>query len=214
MDRVWNERLRAAKDRGIKLWDAESYRIANVDEVEHTGTLVFKLGLVSYRYPATFQELQKIFIENNLKPIYHFSNGAMLRTNDGAYLFGKRSTNGVTDIFGGAVQPGEVAVCSGADIEANILKEVEEEAGLDLHNMDSNYCIGILQSITSNVLTISHMQLNVSVEEVQKIFKNRKDDEMSELIVVPESDIEPFLKALPSYRPYIFDLLKNVEVEA
>lgn len=204
---VWKEKELLAKEDGVKIWDGTYYRVTNIPDIELKGNLILRLGTIPYRYIATVSNLKDLFRENNLEPLSHLSTAAIIRTSEGKYLFGKRSRNEMIDLIGGGVQQDELEVHSGADLERNLLKEVVEEAGIEQVHIESIQGIGIVHSVTSNIIIISLIQLKLSQEETGEVFKRRRDNEMSELMYVPENKISSFLKDMPSYRPLIADLL-------
>jgi 8-oxo-dGTP pyrophosphatase MutT (NUDIX family) len=131
----------------------------------------------------------------------------MIRTFDGRYIFGKRSRNGVLDVIGGGAQQDEMEIKEGIDLERNLRKEMFEETGIQESQVELIQPIGIVHSITTNIIFISLVQLNISQSQMNDIFKNRLEDEMSDLVYVTEAEIKTFLKEMPSYRPLIVDLL-------
>lgn len=204
---LWTEKERLAKEDGEKIWDGIYYRVTNVPEIEETQRLILRLGTVPYRYIATALDLEYQLKENNLEPLFHLSTAAIIRTSDGVYLFGKRSRNGKIDLIGGGAQPDELEVQIGMDLEQNLLKELIEEAGIEQSHIETVEGLGIVQSITSNIIIISLVQLKISKQKTGEVFKQRTDNEMSELLYVSELEIRPFLKAMKSYRPLIADFL-------
>lgn len=205
--KVWKEKERLATEDKVKIWDGTYYRVTNVSEIEETGQLILRLGTIPYRYIATASNLKDLFKENDLEPLFHLSTAAIIRTSEGEYIFGKRSRNGTIDLIGGGVQQDELEVLSGTDLERNLLKEIIEEAGIEQIHIQSIHGIGVVQSITSNIIIISLVQLKLSQVETNEVFKRRQEDEMSELIYVSENEVKPFLKGMTSYRPLIAGLL-------
>jgi 8-oxo-dGTP pyrophosphatase MutT (NUDIX family) len=204
---VWKQKEQLAKEDGVKIWDGMYYRVENVSEIEKSGELRFELGTVPYRYIATVIDLQDSFVANKFDPLCHLSTAAMIRTSDGFYVFGKRSRNGMVDLIGGGAQQDEMVINSGIDLERNLRKEVYEETSISESHIRSVQGIGIVRSMTSNTILISTVQLNVSRDQVRDIFKDRLEDEMSDLLYVSDVEIEFFLRKMSSYRPLIADFL-------
>jgi len=207
VNRVWKQKESVAKKDGVAIWDGMYYRVANLHEIEESGKLGFKLGTVPYRYIATASDLEDAFIDNKFEPLFHLSTAAMIRTADGVYIFGKRSRNGVFDVIGCGAQKDEMEINSGIDLERNLRKEMHEETGIKDSQIESIQAIGIVHSVTSNIIFISLVQLKVSQSDMSDIFSSRLENEMSDLVYVPEAEIKTFLKEMPSYRPLIVDLL-------
>jgi len=204
---IWKEKEYLAKEDGVKIWDGIYYRVANLDQIEESGELSFELSTVPYRYIATAQDLSNSFIANKFESLNHLSTAAMIRTSDGRYIFGKRSRNGVLDVIGGGAQQDEMVIKEGIDLERNLRKEMLEETGIQDSQIELIQPIGIVHSITTNIIFVSLVQLNISQSQMSDIFKNRLEDEMSDLVYVPEAEIKTFLNEMPSYRPLIVDLL-------
>ena len=204
---TWKQKQSLAKEDGVNIWDGTYYRVANLAQIEESGKLSFELGTVPYRYIATAQDLNNSFIANKFEPFNHLSTATMIRTSDGRYIFGKRSRNGQLDVIGGGAQKDEMEIEKGIDLERNLRKEMFEETGIQDSQIESLQGIGIVQSITTNIIFMSLVQLTVSQYQMTSIFKHRLEDEMSDLVYVPETEIETFLKQMPSYRPLIAELL-------
>jgi len=207
VNRVWKQKESVAIKDGAAIWDGMYYRVANLHEIEESGKLCFKLGTVPYRYIATAPDLEDAFINNKFEPLFHLSTAAMIRTADGAYIFGKRSRNGLLDVIGGGAQKDELAIKEGIDLERNLRKEMLEETGIQEPHIESVQGIGIVHSVTTNIIFISLVQLNISQPQMGDIFKNRLEDEMLDLVYVSENEVKNFLRRMPSYRPLIVDLL-------
>ena len=208
---AWEIRLKEAKEKAIPTWDGIYYRVTNISEIENatSDSLVLKLGTVPYRYIGTFSVLKEQYFSLGLAPLYHLSTAAIMRTNDGYYLFGKRTNNGIADLIGGGVQEDEVKVESGTDLARNLYKEIQEESGIKRMNIESMTGIGITLSATSNVLIVAYVDLRLSREEAIAAFMNREDNEMAEPIFVPEDQLIEFLKSMGSYRVLIPSLLEK-----
>ena len=183
VQKCWEERVRQAGQNNMHIWDGLYYRVTNLDELSQSKEKIkMKLNTISYRYIATLENLKDLFIEKSYEAPRHLSTAALIRTTDGAYLFGKRTHGGSIDLIGGGAQPNEIEIILGADLERNLLKEMEEEAGIEISHIKNMQGIGILHSTTSNIVTISLVQLSLSKTETEEIFKTRTDNEMSELI--------------------------------
>jgi 8-oxo-dGTP pyrophosphatase MutT (NUDIX family) len=203
----WKHKEQLAKDEGVRIWDGMYYRVENLAEIEESGKLKFKLGTVPYRYIATAVDLKDAYVANKFVPLCHLSTAAMIRTSDGVYVFGKRSRNGILDVIGGGAQQDEIEIKEGMDLERNLRKEILEETGIDDSHIELIEGMGIVHSMTSNIILISHVQLTISQKETSDVFKHRLEDEMSDLVFVPETEIKDFLRNMPSYRPLIVDFL-------
>jgi 8-oxo-dGTP pyrophosphatase MutT (NUDIX family) len=207
--KAWVEKQELAKKEGATIWDGLYYRVVNVDEIEKIKEPILRLGTIYYRYIHTAPLLKESFFANKFEPPFHLSTTAAIRTSDGFYLFGKRSRNGAIDLIGGGVQKDQLEITNGDDLEKNLLKEMAEEAGIQKSDIKEIEGIGILHSITSNILIVAHVQLNLSKQEAIAAFENRGENEMAEPIFIPEAELKPSLQKMTSYRPLIAELLEG-----
>lgn len=201
---AWQERIREAASEAHPIWDGQFYRVTNIGDVRGGSPPPrLCLGTIFYRYIATFRALHEHHAREGLEPLYHLSTAGLIRTNDGQFVFGKRSRNGAIDLIGGGVQSDELAITCGADIEVNLRKEILEELGVRSEQIESVKGKGILLSTTSNVLIIAAVDLALSLNEVAAQFADRSDDEMSDLVAVDEDDLSAFLSNMTDYRALI-----------
>ena len=206
VDAAWRQMLRESRH---PLWDGTYYRLLNPADVENgMGTSPLRLGAIRYRYIATFAALHQHHAFHQLDLVHHLSTTAVIRTRDNYYLFGRRTRNGEIDLIGGGVQRDELEVTSGADLERNLLKEIREETGVSAHDVQQLTGIGILRSANSNVLIVANANLSLTKVEAIARFVLRPENEMSELVFVPETGLYPTLNSMSDYRPLIPELMQ------
>lgn len=190
------------------IWDGTYYRALNAAELETGATAaIMQLGIVRYRYIATFPVLHLHHSRCALDPLYHLSTIALIRTLDDHYLFGKRASSGQVDLIGGGVQRDEMVISSGADIERNLYKEMNEEIGICDKDVVEMSGIGILLSGTSNVLVVGDVRVGLSRADAVLRFEQRTENEMAELVFVPADRLKVFLQSMDDYRRLIPVLL-------
>lgn len=189
------------------LWDGNYYRV--VDPAELPINAKVRLGVIPYRYIATYRTLHEQHSRYCLKALYHLSTAALVRTSDGFYVFGTRARNGMTDFLGGGVQPEELTVACGADLEDNLYKELREEAGLCRSDIEELAGMGAVVSGTSNVILMALVRLKIGCSEIGAQFSNRTEDEMSKLLFVPEIELQRYLDEMSDYRKLISKLLQK-----
>jgi 8-oxo-dGTP pyrophosphatase MutT (NUDIX family) len=200
----WESRTRRAAELGDHLWDGITYRVANADAWS-TGRL--RLGTIAYRYLATYRRLHEMHRAAALEPLNHLSIAALVRTSDDAYLFGRRRVRGNVDLIGGGVQPDEMAVATGDDLEQSLFKELREETGIPAAAVTALTGLGVVLSSVSNILIIAHATLSLGRAAAEARFAHREEDEMGALEFVPAADIRPYLRSLPDYRVLVAELL-------
>lgn len=199
VDEAWRDKLAQARH---PLWDGLHYRLADIGDFS-----IFRLGTVRYRYVATYSRLDALHASLGLAPFHHLTTFALPQTIEGDYAFGRRASNGEIDFIGGGVQKDEIAVSRGADLEANLFKEMEEEIGIPRDAVAGVTGLGIIMSGNSNILMASHVALRLSRSELEDRFARRPDEEMSELVFVPPGELRSFLGGLPGYRSLVPGLL-------
>jgi len=199
----WETRTRRASELGDHLWDGVSYRVANADAWESRR---LQLGTVNYRYLATYRRLHETHRAHGLDPLHHLSIAALVRTVDDFYLFGRRRVRRNIDLIGGGVQPDEMTVACGADLESCLLKELREETGIPATAVTGLTGLGVVLSMISNILIIGHIMLSFTRTQAEAAFAHREEDEMGELEWVPAAGIRDYLRAMTDYRVLIADL--------
>ncbi|MDP4201045.1 MAG: hypothetical protein Q8902_15935 [Bacteroidota bacterium] len=204
VDRIWSQKQQAAQDGGYPIWDGTYYRVANVSEVaDKQKAIALRLGTIPYRYIASYPLLHEQHERCKLPPLHHLSTAAVIRTSDGQYVFGRRSRSGTIDLIGGGAQCDELEIATGADLQRNLTKEIQEEIGVEFSGIRTVLGIGILISTTSNILLVALVETDVSASDIEAGFANREEDEMGSLVFVAPSEVALFLRALSDYRALI-----------
>ena len=188
------------------LWDGTYYRV--IDPAELPRGVTVRLGTMPYRCIATYPALHEQHMRCGLKPLHHLSTAALVRTSDGFFVFGKRARNGMVDLLGGGVQPEELTVACGADLEDNIYKEILEEAGLCRSDVEELTGMGAVVSGSSNVILIALAHMRIGCREIEAQFFVRAEDEMEELVFVPEMKLQRYLEEMNDYRKLLSKLLE------
>lgn len=201
VDSVW-----AKMSMDEPLWDSLYYRVLDLSEL--SGGAKVRLGMIPYRYIATYRTLHEQHKRYGLEPLNHLSTAALVRTSDGFFVFGKRAQNGMPDLFGGGVQPEELAVTCGTDLEENVYKELLEEAGIRRSDVAELAGIGVVIAENSNVIVMALVHLKMGSGKMQSQFSSRTEDEMAELASVPEVELHQYLGEMADYRKLIPYLLQ------
>lgn len=202
VDREWQ----ALRRERASLWDGVYDRVLDLAKLA-AGVLC--LGTIRYRYIATYPALAAEHARLGLEPLHHLSIGALIRTRDGAYLFGRRTRNGAIELIGGGVQRDQLAVTSGADLESNLLKEMREEVGLRAGDTEAMEGIGIVTASTSNILVMARARCRLAQAEAVERFAERTEDEMAAPVFVPAAELHNLLGTMDDYRPLLVHLLKR-----
>ena len=208
----WQKFLKKAESKGSKQWDGTFYRMENIQDII-SGSKVLIFSTIKFSQLRGIKDdptLSAKFKANNI------STTSLIRTTDGYFIFGVRNNNSMSkskvDFIGGGLQESELPVNNFSDVFKNEFKEIYEEIGLTEKDITSIKGIGIVQSGKSNVLFAFFTQLNKSKSEVQEIFSESNDDEMSELEFIQEKQLKEYLNDLGDYRPLLGELyFKNLK---
>jgi hypothetical protein len=206
---IWKKMVKEAEGKQITIWDGTYYRLENIKEVI-AGLKRLELGTIKYSALQAYKIMSKQ-IELTADEYTNFiSTIGITKTTDNYYVFGLRGKtvhSDNIDFIGGGLQEDEIVVTYGLDIERSQYKEMKEEANILIKDISKCEMVGILRSTSMNVLFVFEIDLNISKNKVMEKFKQRSDNEMQELIFVERNNLENYLKALPGYRPLVWDLL-------
>lgn len=206
--KIWEDIKAQSRTRGVEIWDGLYYRLENLDELQ-TGSRVLKLGTIRYSTVRSLIEYRK---KNTiLKADFpnHLNTGALVRTSDGFYLFGKKKAKDsfCVDLIGGGLQESELKVRSGEDLARNMLKELKEEVNLDSGLIKNNEIVGFVLADTMSVVILFEMELKVSLDEVFRQFNSREDFEFVDLVAISREKLPEFLAEQKNYIGILGELL-------
>jgi hypothetical protein len=125
----------------------------------------------------------------------------VVRTTDDFYVFGKLAgrtlEDGVIhDFLGGVLTPREVVLHSGKDINAALIKELEEEASIRVEQIALSQFVGMTLDPKLNIGLHFHVDLNIDKETLYRQFNEGHDHEMQDLTLVPRALVAEFLTKL------------------
>ncbi len=209
ISRNWQSFLDEAHKKGARPWDGTYYRLESIENEE----LFFSTIKYSQIRGLTHNvDLSKIPTES--QP-FHVSTASLIKTSDNFFIFGVRNKNSMSsrkiDLIGGGLQPDELEVNNCSDIFENQLKEMREEVGLAIDDVELIEGLGITLSSKYNVVFIFYTTLNKTKSDVEQIFEKNTDDEMQGLEFIEEKDLVEYLKDKGSYRPLTAELyFKNI----
>jgi len=205
----WYKNLQTYKENNQKIWDGTTYRLNTLKIYENS--LDLELSTVKFSTINGYRDIFKKYDLNTEYYIDHISVGALIKTSDNKYLFGERSgktaARSPIDLIGGGASKDELEITSGEDFETLLLKEIEEETNLDLNHIKKSEIIGIVRSQSTNVIIIFEVILNISSQNVLRLFKQRGDDEMKSLVFVEQANLKESLGLMGGYRVLLYDLI-------
>ena len=181
---------------GIKIWDGLYYRVENLDELETSGKKLL-LSTISYSRVRALIEYSKTNPLTLSQFPLHINTGAMVKSADNIFVFGKKDIHGKPsiDIVGGGLQEDELEVTLGHDLEKNILKEMHEEINVSKKHVSSARINGFILTSTMSLIIVFEIDLNITFSEIKELFELREEFEFSEIIGVEEESISNFLLA-------------------
>lgn len=203
---IWQNLLTEYNSKNINVFDGTYYRLDNLDEVRQ-GSKVLKLSTIKYSTIKSYGVISQDTVLTEDMHTNHISTASLIKTTDNFYVFGQRNIVNKSDFIGGGLLESENIINTGLDIENNQFKEMKEETNIDPTDCQQQNLIGVLLSKYMNVLFIFQTFLSISSTELKIKFKDRIDQEMADLLFVPEKDLESFLKSQDSYRPLVWDLI-------
>ncbi len=165
----WEETLKSAADKGIKVWDSQTYRLENfrIDK----GKLLLDLSLIKF---SVRSGIKKHRDEVEKLGSGYFSKGlhvsAIIVTSDGKYLMGKLSgktlNERTVDFIGGVMSKDEVEVRDSRDIWKTVIRELDEEVNIKETDTERVELVGALTSKHSNVGLVFFVKLKIDSKKV------------------------------------------------
>ncbi len=185
IDTLWQQKLAAAHQRGIPLFDTNLFRLVNVAS-QPDGTLHLVLGNTSYkeytttRVPDFFQNRTRQELSNALAVC------SVIETNDGHILLDKRQGVDVHvgryHVIGGFFEPDlDHNITTHPDPFQAMRREIREETGIQSSDIREQYCLGVVYDLTTPHSELCFLtRLNISLAEVHT--RTPEDKEVQRLL--------------------------------
>ena len=204
----WEKTLKSAAEKGIKVWDSQTYRLENF-RIE-SGKLQLDLGPIKFSVRVGLKkhrdEVEKLGFDYCSRGLYV---PAIIVASDGKYLMGKLSGKTLNerpvDFIGGVMSKDEIEVKTSRDIWKTIFRELDEEINIKETDIERAELVGALTSKYSNVALVFFIKLKINCEEVKEKFRGRKDEELAELLCLDKQEMKDLLTKLD--KRLFFDLL-------
>lgn len=205
----WQELLTEAKASGRKLWDSELYRFENFrtdPKLELTfSTVTFSVAKAGSAFIDEFKRIGEEYYSKSTFVI------GLAKTSDDYYILGEVSSNymntGAIDIIGGVLSKSEGLMTNSNDLFAALCKEFREEIGIKQENLANLRLLGAILTMKFKVCLVFHLEIALTKNEVQNIYDQTKDDELSRIIFIPENELKNELAKLPDFRSTVVELL-------
>jgi predicted NUDIX family NTP pyrophosphohydrolase len=202
----WAEIVEYKNSIGTRIWNSDLYRL---EDFKLKGEkLLLKVSTVETKAVLVFCRFcQKHEFHEMYWPKNMFVAG-IVETSDSVCLFGRLSGKtlggkGKVDMLGGALSKQEIALAGGRDLETALLDEFNEEFGVTVDQVESCWLRGLVLSEVMSIGVIFEIKLGITHAEVLECFEQTNDDELSDFVAVPYTDLSKFLAAGKSYFPAV-----------
>jgi hypothetical protein len=207
---TWNEMETKAKTKNHLLWNGKSLRLDDL-KLENEDLTLFT-SPTDYKTRASLElNISKV---ENLGLQYLSAGlaiGGFIETKDGFYIFNQRSDKSVdgnrVDFIGGVMD--NISAKDGLDLLKHDYLEIKEEINVSKNEIESIIILGLILGDSGNVIFITSTKLNITFEDLQKLFEQKHDEEVFELVKVKDQDLEFFINQIGRYKPLALELLKT-----
>lgn len=210
VDKFWLEFYKQAIKENKIIFDGESYRLDGFEE--NSGKLVIEMSKIKFSKRLPLSRVDGVWNYSNDYQQNGLAIGGFIKTKDNKYIFGVKSGDTISkqtvDFIGGMLEDEHIPQ-NGQDLFNVNIREIEEEAGIDKSFINTINLIGLIRSKSTTIVLLTFIELNLSENEVKKIFSVRHDSEMSDLIFKKYDELENFCNELGSYKPLSFALFKK-----
>lgn len=205
ISQLWKEETKKAQ---YPLRDGSIYRLENTDFIDRAEQwILFQMSTISYRYLHIPTRYKTVF--THIGPRRGVFTWSLIQTSDGTYVFGKRTKDGSTGMIGWAIQPDEMVIHSGSDLQKNLYREIHEELGVPPTYITDSTVLWIILHSNTCIGIQSRTQLGCDKKTLETLFEKRTDKEMGELIFVKQEHIFTFLQAWSTDRSLLAEVLEK-----
>ena len=198
MDTLWQQNLTLAQQKNIPLFDAPLFRLVEA-EAKAGGTLRLLLGDTGYkeyvttRVPGFAQGRTRAELGNAL------SVCSVVETSDGYILLDKRQGVDVYvgryHVIGGFFERDrDSTISKRPDPFAAINREIREETGIQLADIQEQYCLGAVYDIATPHAELCFLtRLNIPLAEVHKRVPEEDEIKRLETLFVTQERLREFI---------------------
>ncbi len=207
---LWDQRVREAKDKGVKVWDSSTYRLNAYAFSKKK--LSLELSTIDFSVRNTMRfvpEVAEMDEEYYSKGLFVAS---IIKTSDEKYIFGELSGNTMNhkkvDFIGGVASHDELVIAGSKDLFSVLYKELEEETGIRTTLIKDCYIRGLVLTDGYTVGALFFVTLNISCGELLQLFSQYNDQEMKSLVCVDGKDLKSFVGNIGGYGSAVAEILK------
>jgi 8-oxo-dGTP pyrophosphatase MutT (NUDIX family) len=206
IEEVWENMQKHAKEKGQNIWNGTSYRVNQV-ALTKDKKLTVEFAPIEFKVRDGLIEIPEYFSLPEECWRKGAFTGALVKTVDGFYMFVKLSgiSNNPSSIdWPGGILGDEGPIKTGADLFADMLRELEEETTIPSASVESCVLRAVYISASTNVGFIFDITLFDTKDVVHERFKERNEDEdINDLLFVPVADIRTQLESMSAGKQLI-----------
>jgi hypothetical protein len=199
-ERLWEKKLKDAKEKGRQLFNGKVYTVEKLVSGKDD-EIIISMSVCEYK--DIILNLAYLNGETDMQPFYQHSYVlCLIKTIDDYYIFTETGSTmlvgaGRIDLIGGTLNQDEAVLTEFGDIRKFILKEIEEESGLQLEGQLDLIAIGHFNlkfGFTFQLkidMTKDELLSKVNLSEINALIALRKS-EITEFSGVQDPSFEQF----------------------
>jgi 8-oxo-dGTP pyrophosphatase MutT (NUDIX family) len=199
MDALWAQKLAAARERNIPLFDAPLYRFVDV-EARADGRLYVTLGDTGYKEYVTTRAPEFSAGRKRQELGNALAVCSVVETSDGYILLDKRRGVDVYvgryHVIGGFFERGLDCLENGQpDPFGAIRREIREETGIQPADIAEQYCLGLVYDLATPHAELCFLtRLSISLSEVRTRVPEENEIQQLETLYVTEQSLREFIQ--------------------
>lgn len=196
IEKIWNEKMKEAKEEGLNLYNGTSYRLNSLKE--ENGKIYLDFAEMDFKTRFGLREaLLKIDFDETM-----YRNGcyvgATVKTSDDKFLMiklsGKSMNRNKYDVLGGVME-------TNIEMSPNYIfqvlhAELNEEAGIEESEIENTILRAIYQGKFTNIGFYLETELSISSDEILKRFESNDDVDIAGIEVY---SYDKYLEALQNH---------------
>ena len=184
MDALWQQKLALAQEQGFRLFDSQLFRLVSA-AAQTDGTLHLIFGDTGYKEYVTTREQEFARGRGRQELSSALAVCSVIETVDGHILLDKRhgvdGYVGRYHVIGGFFERDLDMAAMQPDPFAAISREIREETGIGLKDIQEQYCLGVVYDLTMPHGEMCFLTcLNIALQEVQQ--RVPEEDEIQQLL--------------------------------
>ena len=199
MDTLWAQKLAAARERGVPLFDAPLYRFVDV-EARAGGTLHVTLGDTAYKEYVTTRDPEFSTGKQRQELGNALAVCSVVETSDGYILLDKRHGVDVYvgryHVIGGFFERELDSLENGQpDPFGAMRREIREETGIQPADIVEQYCLGLVYDLATPHAELCFLtRLSISLSEVKTRVPEENEIQQLKALYITEQSLHDFIR--------------------